>query len=189
MLKTSVFSKELLAQCLEPAVLEALANVLDVQKKSNIFQGAKVIADNFGAAPIFNVLTEDPSAKRDTCENHLVSSFHNNLTLLVQKTWVEKSDEALKDQTLYRLDKICTSLNEKAYVDVYEEYLSLLHDVVYLMFGALSKKEDFSEYALRIDPEFGIFWWLLQNISAQMPRDIEIGRLYILLGMFFLANY
>jgi len=189
MQETSEFPKNILNQCLEPAVLNAMAGMLDLQEKANIIKGAEIIADIFGATPIFNILTEDPSAQRDTCENNLVSSFHSNLTLLVQKTWVEKYDEALKDQALYQLDKICVALNEKAYADMYEEYLSLLHDVVYLMFGPLSKKDDFAEYALRIDPEFGVFWWLLQNVSAQIPEDLEIGRLYILLGMFFLANY
>lgn len=189
MQRNSVFSQDLLAQCLEPTVLGAMANVLEMQNKTNIFQGAKVIADVFGATPIFDALTKDSSAQRDTCESHLVSSFHSNLTLLVQKTWVEKSDEALKEQALYQLDKICASLNKKAYADVYKEYLTLLNDVVHLMFGPLSKKDDFAEYSLRIDPEFGIFWWFLQNVSTQMPEDIEIGRLYILLGMFFLANF
>lgn len=187
--KITIFSQKLLTQCLEPTVLDAMTKLLDSQKKSNILAGAEVITEIFGATPIFSVLMGDPSLKRDACETHLISSFHNNLTLLVQKTWVEKSDESLKEQVLFHLDKICASLNEKTYAAVYKEYFSLLHDIVYLMFGFQAKKDDFAEYSLRIDPEFGVFWWFLENVSTQMPEDIEIARLYILLGMFFSANY
>ena len=44
-------------------------------------------------------------------EHKLVQSFKNNLKLLIEKTWVEKSDIALKDKVLLQLDKILKDEN------------------------------------------------------------------------------
>ena len=57
------------------------------------------------------------------------------------------------------------------------------------MFGAQAKKDDFLEYALRIDPGFGIFWWYISNLPPKSEWSEEKSRLAILLGMYFLANY
>lgn len=148
-----------------------------------------LIAEVFDSAHIFEQLTENPSEQRDKAEKKLIKSFYNNLTLLVQKTWVEKSDEALKEQVLFQLDGVSTALEEKKYAAVYEKFMLLLHDTVYLLFGQQSKKDDFGEYALRIDPDFGVFWQFLQKTSSSVPKSESIGRIYILLGMCFLANY
>ncbi|MFI3256894.1 MAG: hypothetical protein R3Y36_01195 [Spirochaetales bacterium] len=189
MQKTSLVSDYLLKQGLKPEIIHAMANVVDSDNTPHIMSGSKIIADIFGVTPVFTTLIEGTTEESDTCELHLINSFHNNLALLVQKTWAEKSDEVLKEQILYKLNNICKVLNEKSYIAVYEDFFVLLHDIVYLMFGSLSKKDDFDEYALRIDPEFGIFWWFLQNVSFQTPQNDEICRLYILLSMVFLANY
>ena len=122
-------------------------------------------------------------------ENKLLASFKHNLALLIQKTWVEKSDETLKEQILFQLNGVCAALEKAEYAHVYENFMRLLHDTVYLLFGQQSKKEDFAEYAMRIDPDFGVFWQFLQNVPAKTPKHESAGRLYILLGMCFLANY
>ena len=102
---------------------------------------------------------------------------------------MEKSDEALKEQVLFQIDGICSALEKGNYGGVYEQFMLLLHDVVYLLFGSQSKKDDFAEYALRIDPDFGVFWQFLQNVSPKKKCSENLARLYILLGMCFLANY
>ena len=61
--------------------------------------------------------------------------------------------------------------------------------MVYLMFGSQAKSKDFAEYALRIDPEFGIFWWYVSSIPKDAEWESEKNRVVILLGMYFLANY
>ncbi len=181
-----MFSNSLLEQCVSAEVVHAMEDVIANPKKAHVIRGGKVIAGVFGAQEIFEKLAE---GEHGDIEKTLVGSFHNNLTLLIQKTWVEKSDEVLKDQILYTLDEVCTLINEKEYVKVYEAFIDLLNESVFLMFGTLSKKDDFSEYALRIDPGFGVFWCFLKNVSTQIPKDVKVARLYIILGMLFLANY
>lgn len=122
-------------------------------------------------------------------ERKLARSFHNNLKLLVEKTWVEPSDATVKEQVLYRIEKLCKALAEMDYKGCYEDFISVLTDVVYLMFGAQAKSPDFPEYALRIDPEFGIFWWYVQSLPKKSVWSNDKSRAAVMLGMYFLANY
>ena len=131
------------------------------------------------------IIDADKSEK----EERLAQSFHRNLKLLVEKTWVEASDITVKDQVLYRIDKLCEKLSARDYANCYRDFISVLLDVVALMFGSQTKKEDFAEYALRIDPEFGIFWWYLHSLPKERTWGNDKCRVVILLGMYFLANY
>jgi hypothetical protein len=115
--------------------------------------------------------------------------FHNNLKLLVQKTWVEKSDETIKEQLLLKLDSICESLSKKDYTQAYIPVLQTLNEAVLLMFGSVAKSDDFAEYALRIDPGFGTFWWFLHSLPKEQTWSTEKIRVALVLGMYFLANY
>ena len=65
----------------------------------------------------------------------------------------------------------------------------MLSDVIYLMFGQMSRTPDFEEYALRIDPEFGIFCWYIQNLPETNDWSNEKNKAVLLIAMFFLANY
>ncbi len=120
-------------------------------------------------------------------ESKLVQSFMHNLQLLIQKTWVEKSDIALKEQILYKLEVLCNDTSD--WIKVYTEFLSIIGNAVYLMFGQQTKSDDFCEYSLRIDPEFGIFWWYIQSLPATAEWPADKCRNAVLLGMYFLANY
>ena len=75
------------------------------------------------------------------------------------------------------------------YVGCYKSFVNVMFEVVYLMFGSQAKKEDFAEYTLRIDPEFGIFWRYLQGLPKDGGASAEKSRISILLGMYFLSNY
>ena len=119
-------------------------------------------------------------------EHKLVQSFKNNLQLLIEKTWVEKSDIALKEQILFQLEKFC---NESDWTKNFSEFLTILNEAVYLMFGQQTKSGDFGEYSLRIDPGFGIFWWYVKSLPATAEWPVEKCRNAVLLGMYFLANY
>ena len=119
-------------------------------------------------------------------EHKLVQSFKNNLKLLIEKTWVEKSDIALKEQILFQLEKFC---NESDWTKNFSEFLTILNEAVYLMFGQQTKPGDFGEYSLRIDPGFGIFWWYVKSLPATAEWPVEKCRNAVLLGMYFLANY
>lgn len=119
-------------------------------------------------------------------EHKLVQSFKNNLKLLIEKTWVEKSDIALKEQILFQLEKFC---NESDWTKNFSEFLTILNEAVYLMFGQQTKSGDFGEYSLRIDPGFGIFWWYVKSLPSTAEWPVEKCRNAVLLGMYFLANY
>ena len=55
-------------------------------------------------AKMFGYEGDFSSLVRGGEEQRLLTSFKHNLTLLIQKTWVEKSDIALKEQILYQLE-------------------------------------------------------------------------------------
>lgn len=127
------------------------------------------------------------SSSSDETHKKQVTSFKNNLKLLIQKTWVEKDDVTLKETILIRLDKlVCENGKWKS---VYTELLRIIENSVYLMFGQQTKNDDFCEYSLRIDPGFGIFWWFIQSLPENVEWSDEKYRNAVLLGMYFLANY
>lgn len=181
--------KKDLVQFLPEETISALSQLLETSDNTVLNYSSCSIADAFGAAGSFADLASKESENRNTREEKLISSFHNNLNLLVQKTWIEKSDETLKEQALFRLENFCTACKSKEYINCYSDFLALLNDVVYLMFGSQAQKSDFLGYALRIDPEFGIFWWYVSSLPKDPNNDVEKTRLLLLLGMFFLANY
>lgn len=120
-------------------------------------------------------------------DDKLLSSFKRNLALLVQKTWVESTDVALKDSVLYRLEQFRKT--DILWCESYEPFLSLIRDAVYLMFGKESRESGFDEYAMRIDPEFGAFWHFIASLPARPAWTEDKYHKAIDCGMLFLANY
>ncbi len=147
------------------------------------------IANAFGRGD-FSIFLEQSQVE---AEKKLIESFVKNVQLLVQKTWVEKADEELKEETLYRINKLCDVLianeTDNRYELAFVECFSILYDVVALLFGELVKTDNFLDYAFRVDPAFGFFWYFVERISKiEKPKE-EKARLCILLAMFFLANF
>ncbi|HPM05924.1 MAG TPA: hypothetical protein PLR81_02810 [Treponemataceae bacterium] len=180
---------ELISQFIDTHIVEALDSFIKDESIDAITKAAITIAPCFGVEKEFCTLIEGETEVRANAEKKLTTSFYNNLLLLVQKTWVEASDEALKNQALEKLKDCCGKDHHIDYKASYEAVIDVLHDVVYLMFGPQTKKADFSEYALRIDPGFGVFWWYLQALPKKTDWSLDKTRLALLLGMFFLANY
>ena len=172
MIKTN----ELVSEFVDSDAQKALSDFLD--KTEGYEEDAKKIAETFGFDINISNIEQD--------SQKLISSFKNNLTLLVQKTWVEKSEITLKDQLLYQLDVFSS---KQSWKDSYEFFLKLLNQAVFLMFGQDPESPDFSEYALRIDPEFGIFWWYISNLPPKCDWTEEKCRVAMMLGMHFIANY
>ena len=170
----------------DASVVNALSTLLSSSTDEDISSAAVTIAGAFNVGDSFKKIV-NPALDG---EEKLIYSFHKNLVLLIQKTWVEKSDEDLKAQVLYHLDEFIKYLNVKSYKEAYPLFFSIVDDVVYLMFGAQTKSKCFYDYALRIDPEFGVFWWYLKSLSRTGDDWSESKmRAATLLGMFFLANY
>lgn len=168
---------EILTEFLDSDTITALSTFLENDKGYEA--SADLIASAFGSGKEFTKIDKESTSK-------LLESFKNNLTLLIQKTWVEKSDIALKDQLLYQLNIFLSNENWK---DNYTLFLQLINQAVFLMFGQKPDTPDFAEYTLRIDPEFGIFWWYVSNLPPKTQWTEEKCRIAMLLGMYFLANY
>lgn len=148
------------------------------------------ISKAFGRGASFEIYTD----KTETdAEKHLIESFMKNIQLLVQKTWVEKDDEECKEDTLYRINSLCEKMviakDDSVYKESFDECFAILHDVVALLFGDLVKTDSFVEYAFRIDPDFGFFWYYVTRISKVEIISAEKARYASLLAMFFLANF
>lgn len=173
----------LIGEFVEPEIISAVEKIKDVSDIQEVNALAVTIARLFDAEKTFAELLDGND------DSKLISSFKKNLTLLIQKTWVEKDDETVKEQVLYNLEQFCAYLEAGKYADEYSRFGHILSDVVYLMFGPTSKEPVFEEYSLRIDPEFGVFWWYVQNLPEKADFSDQKSRALLLLGMYFLANY
>lgn len=175
----------LIEEFVDKKTLSALDNLLATADESAAVKNAVLLADLFGLGEKFKKIADNKSDE----EEKLISSFTKNLVLLIQKTWVEKSDEAMKAQVLYNLEEFRAQLGKKHYEEAYTQFFSITEDVVYLMFGNQSKSKDFLDYALRIDPEFGIFWFYLTSLPKSADWTENKYRTALLLAMYFIANY
>lgn len=171
-------AKVLIQEFVDERTIQAEENFIN--HPENDSASVDIIARMFGFEGEFSQISAE-------AERKLVVSFKHNLELLIQKTWVEKSDIALKEQILFQLGNLCEG--DFTWEGSYSLFLDLIYSAVYLMFGQQAKSDDFCEYSLRIDPEFGTFWWYIQSL----PQDTEWSepkyRNAVLLGMYFLANY
>lgn len=170
---------EFITEFLDADTISALADFLKKEDRFN--KAADAIASAFGSSDGFTKM-KDADIKK------LVVSFKHNLTLLIQKTWVEKSDIALKDQLLYKMESFL-STDDASWAANYVLFREIIDQAVYLMFGQPTDTPDFAEYTLRIDPEFGIFWWYISSLPNEISWSEDKCRVAMMLGMFFLANY
>ena len=177
------FSKKI-SQYVDDEIVSAMSDLIAATSDKQVVKSADIIAKVFGSS---KALFEKESSD---FEKKLISSFQKNLSLLIQKTWVEEADADLKEQVLYKLAEYSKVISKGKWANAYTEFLQIISDVVYLMFGAMTKTEDFIEYALRIDPEFGIFWYYIKSLPTEgVNMDNDKSRVVMLLGMYFLANY
>ena len=125
----------------------------------------------------------------------LLYSFQNNLDLLIQKTWVDKTEEIRKENLLDRLPAFINAIEEEKYPEVLEEFGAILEELAWLFFGAQSRKDDFTEYTLRIDTQMGLFWWYGNQLCSPKAHewiertDKKILKAILFLGICFLTNF
>jgi hypothetical protein len=121
--------------------------------------------------------------------------FQNNLDLLIQKTWVEKSDEARKEKLQDEIPPLITLIVQGNYQHALKKFGAIMEELAYLLFGTQSVKEDFTEYTFRIDIQMGLFWWygtqlgILKNKDASIVSPNEILWAILLLGLCYLTNF
>ena len=128
-------------------------------------------------------------------ETELLNCFQNNLDLLIQKTWVEKSEEIRKEKLLDKIPSFIEKIENENYAEALKEFGAILEELAYLFFGAQSQKDDFAEYALRIDPRMGLFWWYGGQINSARKStwineaDKSVIYALLLLGISYLTNF
>ena len=171
---------DLITDFIEKNTIDSLKTLLASSDSTEIAKSAVVVAELFGSG--FDISSDDSVQK-------LINSFKKNLTLLIQKTWVDQSDISLKEEILVKLKKYCASVEEGKWAKAFASFTRILDEVIYLMFGETAKTPDFAEYALRIDPEFGIFWWYVKSLPSKNSWSDEKNKVVMLIAMFFLANY
>ncbi|MCL2185300.1 MAG: hypothetical protein FWB86_05520 [Treponema sp.] len=136
------------------------------------------------------------SLEKQSGELHkFLSNFQNNLDLLIKKTWVEKSDENrknnLQDGVPTLMDTIeSAAKNGRNFAKAIEDFSTILDELAYLLFGAQSEKEDFTEYTFRIDAQMGLFWWYGSKLYLYKElKDEKIAWAVLLLGLCYLTNF
>ncbi|MDR2186065.1 MAG: hypothetical protein LBO80_10460 [Treponema sp.] len=130
------------------------------------------------------------SSARDM--DQFLGHFQNNLDLLIQKTWVEKADEIRKEKLLDRIPGFIARIEREEYSQALEDFGSILEELAYLLFGAQSHKEDFTEYTFRIDTQMGLFWWYGGQIGGLRETggwDKDTLRAVLLIGICYLTNF
>ena len=189
-MQTTIFENDdSMPVAVQNAVSDALPLFIGADDDSTLVPSALQLAAAFGDQGGFAPNLGSKSDARDESEKKLVISFQKNIELLVQKTWVEKADEALKEEMLFRINTLCNNLTRYDYHTSLSEFLPVLHDVVYLLFGSLARHDSFLEYAVRIDPDFGFFWYYINTLPPHKDWSEEKCRVAVLLGICFLANF
>jgi hypothetical protein len=142
--------------------------------------------------------TENTGAEMRSFLGH----FQNNLDLLIQKTWVEKADETRKEKLQDTIPALIADIEAGRYRKALAEFGDVLEELAYLLFGAQSHKDDFIEYALRIDEQMGLFWWyggqigrlalagegIAQNVEDPSGTDAGL-RAILFIGLCYLTNF
>ena len=189
-MQTSIFENDdAIPNVVKTAATKVLPRFTASTDDSGLSTSAVQLAAAFGDTGTFKAIVAKKDAVRDEAEKSLVTGFQKNLELLVQKTWVEKADESLKEEMLNRIAGLCKNLSRHDYHTSLSEFLPVLHDVVYLLFGSLAKSDSFLEYAVRIDPDFGFFWYYINSLPPHKEWSEEKCRAAVLLGICFLANF
>jgi hypothetical protein len=134
--------------------------------------------------------------RSDRAMHQFLGHFQNNLDLLIQKTWVEKADESRKEKLLNRAPGFIAEIERGDHRKALEAFAVIMEELAYLLFGAQSHKEDFTEYTLRIDIQMGLFWWyggrigcLRGDKSADRASDPDILWAVLLIGICYLTNF
>ncbi|MGP1438612.1 MAG: hypothetical protein ACTTKH_06025 [Treponema sp.] len=187
MIKT-IFDSNVVNEALDVYIPEFLSN----NDEKNLEKLATSIANSFGISKYFIDILKDDNRNY---EYVTVERFARNVKLLIEKTWVEQSNEFFKFQTVKRLEKLSSQLclaiknNENTYLKCFDEFCILLKEIVNLLFGKELAVESCLEYILRMEPNFGFFCYYIIQISTLKDKTEEHVRLAILIAIVFLSEF
>lgn len=122
----------------------------------------------------------------------LVQTFRQNVSLLVGKTWVEASDTEAKDKLLAEVEGFIVLFESASYRKALSSFTRFTERLAKLIFGELAAGDDFLEYAFRIDPKLGLFYWYTKTLGARAADSetipLDLLRLELLIGIYFLSS-
>jgi hypothetical protein len=161
-------------------------------------QYAIAFANVLGNQGEFYQYLTGPQGERLLNVDKLLSSFKSNVSLIVQKTWVESAETEAREAVLADMESLAAAFSGASYEKALERFLSMVRKLAALIFGSLSEQDDFVEYAFRIEPKFGLFVWFVGEIErewkaagkgtdAASGTRADITRLELLIGMYFLS--
>jgi len=190
----------------EPSVLDAY--LTDTEKRTlELFQAlvrekgalresyAIRLADVLGNPGEFAFYIHCSDDQRLIRTFHLLRVFRENVELLVHKTWVNESEEKPKQILFEDLKVFVEDYRAERMGSAYRRFVSIARAIPSLLFGSAGRAPDFLEYAFRIDPKFGLFFWFVGELEKQMrstgeieARD-ELYKLETLLGAYILSCF
>jgi hypothetical protein len=190
----------------EPSVLDAY--LTDTEKRTlELFQAlvrekgalresyAIRLADVLGNPGEFAFYIHCSDDQRLIRTFHLLRVFRENVELLVHKTWVNESEEKPKQILFEELKVVVADYRAERMGSAFRRFVSIARAIPSLLFGSAGRAPDFLEYAFRIDPKFGLFFWFVGELEKQMrstgeieARD-ELYKLETLLGAYILSCF
>ncbi len=122
----------------------------------------------------------------------LLRTFRQNAALLVGKTWVEASKDEVKQKLMDEVEGFAVLFESASYRKALGAFAHFVGRLAELIFGDLAKEDDFLEYAFRVDPKLGLFYWYVNTLSSKAAQSetisLELLRLELLIGVFVLAS-
>ena len=153
------------------------------------------LADVLGNPGEFSFYLDCAEDQRLISTFHLLRVFRENVKLLVHKTWVNEADEKPKQILFEDLKVFIEDYREDRMSSAFRRFVSIARTIPSLLFGSAGRAPDFLEYAFRIDPKFGLFFWLVGELEKQMRSSEDIAekdalyRLETLLGAYILSCF
>lgn len=178
------------AEKMESTAQSILKRFVSSRESAEMDRSAEALADLLGIPGEFARYLN--AAKGRASGIHVLrTSFQNNIELLIKKTWVEKSDEIIKDRLGKDIGDFVAMGVDGEWTSALPAFVRVCRQMFFLLFGEQSRKPDFHEYAVRIEPKLGLFFWYIAELEKQDPARLkeELIEDELLVGMYFIASF
>ncbi len=153
------------------------------------------LADALGNPGEFGVYLRGNAEERLIRSFHLMRVFRENMELLIDKTWVDHSEEKPKERLHEDLESLIADWRKNSVQSAFLRFVSIARSVPALLFGPTGRSPEFLEYAFRIDPKFGLFFLIVGELERQTRSESEpsdragLLHLEILIGAYVLSSF
>lgn len=192
-LPESVLADGLLSES-ERAVFALFKDFVDSEGAAREKKAIK-LGDILGTPGEFGTYLQGKEEERLIRSFHLMRVFRENAELLIEKTWVDHSEDKPKERLHADLESLASEWRSGSVSPAFRRFVSIARSVPALLFGPQGRTPDFLEYAFRIDPKFGLFFWFVGELEKQTRAEVEVRdrpglyHLETLLGAYLLSNF